>query len=40
MNALLSLILQFPEAFDETQIPCCLRGVWLQALTDRERAAA
>jgi hypothetical protein len=34
MNALLMLILTQPQALRETQVPCCLRGVWLQALAD------
>jgi hypothetical protein len=36
MNKLLQLILRNPEAFDETQVPCCLRGVWLSVLTSRQ----
>lgn len=35
MAKLLHLILAHPEAFDETQVPCCLRGVWLHALASR-----
>jgi hypothetical protein len=38
MAALLNLILQCPEAFDETQVPCCLRAHWLAALESRKAA--
>ena len=34
MNTLLSLILRFPEAFEETQIPCALRHVLRLAQDD------
>jgi hypothetical protein len=39
MTALHKLILAFPEAFHETQVPCCLRDLWLIALQDRQPPA-
>jgi hypothetical protein len=39
MNKLLQLILAHPEAFEETQVPCCLRGHWLAALESKYAAS-
>jgi len=40
MNALAKLILAHPRAFDRSQIPCALLGLWEVALLDLERRAA
>ncbi len=36
---LVKLILEFPDLFDETDVPCPLRALWRQALEDQAQAA-
>jgi len=32
MNRLLAIIFAHPEAFDRSQVPCCLQALWEEAL--------
>lgn len=40
VEALLALILRYPQAFHPTQIPCCLRDIHAQAIEDQKVRAA
>ncbi len=35
MTALVKLILLYPEAFERSQVPCCLLGLWEDALEQK-----